>query len=475
MPQQYQRWIEELLAPPRNRQPEISFLYDHDDRLMEDIMERVELPDGTSILRRRLGNNGTASAAPCPCRECVRHRLSYGTRTFDAEGYCPDGYDRDGYDFNGYNIDGFGRDGYNADGYNAAGFDSDGLDVFGFNEFGFDSCGYNRSGYDADGYDRHGYDINGFDEEGYDDNGVNYDGYDRNGIYVGTNDNDPDYDDFDDYEPGLLSYDYRPHFRLHGEGPVFFGIELEVSSDNSYNTLDYIRGEVGQLAYLKSDGSVDGFELVTHPMSYDWAMEHFPWDMLPKLRSRYDCRVRLSENGMHIHVSRAGFDGAAHLFRWMKFIYRNELDVSRIARRSSNQWAQFHREVRSGQIYHAKNELRHRLNKKHMELTGGYRGANFEEDPTAYGRYHAINTQNQETLEMRMFASTLNPAKAKRSLQLAAASVEYTRQLRSHDVIRGGWTWGAFTDWLADDLNASRYPELAETEASTEDRELVTA
>jgi hypothetical protein len=96
----------------------------------------------------------------CPCRECVRHRLTYGTRTFDKDGYCRDGYDRDGYDRDGYDIDLFGRDGWNADGYNRDGYDRDG-----YNEAGFNREGYDAEGYDADGYDEDGEDRNGNREE----------------------------------------------------------------------------------------------------------------------------------------------------------------------------------------------------------------------------------------------------------------------------------------------------------------------
>jgi hypothetical protein len=119
--------------------------------------------------------------SPCKCKECTRHRLTYGTRVFDADGYCPDGYDRDGYDKDGRDVDGFDRYGYNEDGYDRYGYDRDGYDASGYDASGYDSNGYNEDGYDASGYDASGYDSNGYNEDGYDEDGYNRYGWDEDG------------------------------------------------------------------------------------------------------------------------------------------------------------------------------------------------------------------------------------------------------------------------------------------------------
>src|SRR5882757_7083380 len=64
--------------------------------------------------------------------------------------------------------------------------------------------------------------------------------------------------------------------------------------------------------------------------------------------------VELSSTGLHVHVSRAGFDSACHVFKWMKFIYRNRERVTRLARRSSTQWAAFTDEDRRAVKHFAK-------------------------------------------------------------------------------------------------------------------------
>jgi hypothetical protein len=180
---------------------------------------------------------------------------------------------------------------------------------------------------------------------------------------------------------------------------------------------------LGDLGYLKEDSSLnDGFEIVTHPMSYEWAMAHFPWQMLTEL-DRLGCDTP-SNTGIHVHVSRAAFDTPGHTYRWMKFIYRNQAQVTTLARRSSSWYAAFTEQDRRAVKSYAK---------------GG-----------SGDRYRAINTQNIDTFELRIFASSLKPREVQAALGFAAASVEYTRDLTVRQIIDGGWTWAAFVDWLAE-------------------------
>src|SRR4051794_23119934 len=112
-------------------------------------------------------------------------------------------------------------------------------------------------------------------------------------------------DDDDDDCGGLVRYaSYRPEPVFHGTGPLFLGPEIEIETP-------YQRGDecarlacsmLGELGYLKDDGSLHGgFEIVTHPMSYQWAMAHFPWQMLTRL-DELGCETP-SNTGIHVHVS----------------------------------------------------------------------------------------------------------------------------------------------------------------------------
>ena len=230
--------------------------------------------------------------------------------------------------------------------------------------------------------------------------------------------------DCDDTFDGLVhDYSYRPLPDFHGQGPLFLGPEIEVEAP--YDRRGCARlavAALGDLGYLKEDGSLSvGFEIVTHPMSYDYALRHFPWQLLTELAS-HGCQVS-DRTGIHVHLSRAGFTGGPHVYRWMKFIYRNEAEVVRLARRRTEQWAAFTADDRRAVKDYAK----------------GLRGE----------RYRAINTGNPHTFELRIFAGSLDPAQVQAALGFAAASVEYTRALTVPQLSAGAWTWPAFTRWLS--------------------------
>jgi hypothetical protein len=249
-----------------------------------------------------------------------------------------------------------------------------------------------------------------------------------------------DDDDLVDFGGLVHDYSYKPRPVFHGTGPLFLGpeIEIETPSWRDVECAEIARSYMGSLGYLKLDASIgNGFEIVTHPMSYDWAIAHFPWQMLTHLRET-GC-VATASTGMHVHVSRAGFASTCHTYRWMKLIYRNEQQVKAIARRTSDEWAAFTDQDRKAVKDYAKG------------TRGGF-------------RYRAINTQNPHTYELRVFASSLDPGEVQAALGFAAASVEYTRDLTVDKIAKGGgWAWPAFVDWL--DQHPAYAPLTAQLEA----------
>lgn len=272
---------------------------------------------------------------------------------------------------------------------------------------------------------------------------------------------DPDfgYDPYsDDYgtESGrrLNDWDYTPELVFHGDGPTFFGMEIEISDDGTGEEIAHEHFAGGNVAYLKEDGSVSGFELVTHPMSLDWAMTNFPWEILRRMNNA-GSYVEEESNGIHVHVSRDAFttsDGkfsAAHLHKWLKLLYRNDDDVSRVARRNSDSWAKFSSQHRESHYTHARRRAGAEIPAQDYE-TGEL------VDGTLGDRYSAVNCINRNTFEVRVFASTLQPTMAQAALQTVAASVEYARQLTCHDVIHNdGWSWPAFISWASETGNYS--------------------
>ncbi|WP_433566881.1 hypothetical protein ACQP1O_17835 [Nocardia sp. CA-151230] len=249
--------------------------------------------------------------------------------------------------------------------------------------------------------------------------------------------------DVERYEDRIHDYSFKPDPVFHGQGPVYLGLELEVKTPGHAlgDCVDLAVDQLGSAGYLKEDGSIGyggGFELVTHPMSYTWALDRFPWNVLRELRLRgayTDDQV-----GIHVHVSRDGFSSPAHVYRWMKFVYRNESFATRLARRRSHDWASFDPDARAEIVNFAKG------------------------DRFGYGRYQAINVCPADTFEVRIFASSLHPQQVQAALAFVAASVEYTRDLTVADLARRrGWEWTAFVTWVR--RHRIYLPLLAEMEA----------
>jgi hypothetical protein len=270
----------------------------------------------------------------------------------------------------------------------------------------------------------------------------------------------------------IHDYTYRPDAIFHSTDKnerLFFGLEIEVEGwdSKSDSAMHAYQLESMDLAYLKNDGSLNnGFEIVTHPMSHDFFKNEASdfWSVLEDLRSKNGVRVKSWDTrtcGLHIHISRTGFSGGAHMHRFLNLVYSNPTFYSTLAGRTSDQWAKFtdiyQREYKrdadgnrieaapsSGMIYEVetKRTFKHKLDtNRHSD------------------RYSAVNTNNQATLEMRIFRGSVNGETVKAQIDLAHASVEYTRTLTVQDVREGALSadnlmWYVFQ-------NEALYPELS--------------
>lgn len=251
----------------------------------------------------------------------------------------------------------------------------------------------------------------------------------------------------------LWNYTYRPDPIFHGTGPLFLGLELEVIVPEQHfeDAIATATDTLGPLGYLKRDSSIRpmGFEIVCHPMTYQYAITGFPWQVLHQL-SRLGCETGPGV-GLHVHASRAGFTGPAHIFRWMKLVYRNSDQVARLARRTSR-YAPFELDTRS----------------RVKDLAKGARHA------VGLPRYQAINPHPRGTLELRVFASSLDPGQVQAALAFTEASIAYTADLTVAQIHAGGWNWDQFTDWLTHRLEyAPLVAELAHLAAQVEEQEVV--
>lgn len=255
-------------------------------------------------------------------------------------------------------------------------------------------------------------------------------------------------------------YNYRPDVVFHSvkdNERLFFGFELEMelgSNRGEAALYAFNKLEPDDWAYLKNDGSLDnGFELVTHPMSFDFLMDSDNsqelWDTIYALREQYNAKSYNTRTcGFHIHISRSGFKGGAHMHRFLNLVYSNPKLYQKLAGRSSDQWAKFDDVYRR---YYDDNEGTYKLTKSFKHKLSMQR----ESD-----RYSAVNTLNSQTLEMRIFKGTMSIQALRAHIQLAYASVEYTRDLSVQEVTMGALNQNNFLAYIY--ANMDTYPELIE-------------
>ena len=118
---------------------------------------------------------------------------------------------------------------------------------------------------------------------------------------------------------------------------------------------------------------------------------------------------------------------------WLMFMYRNPMQLQKLARRNESRWAKFNKPVPGELVAKARR-------------------------PYSDDRYIAVNCNNRATYELRFFRSTLNEREFYAAIEFADASVRYTRAIKTSDVLRGNaLDWSQFVAWLQSD---GGYPNL---------------
>ncbi len=218
-------------------------------------------------------------------------------------------------------------------------------------------------------------------------------------------------DDGCDCSVSIHSYSYKPDpifFRSQKEKAKFFiGLELETESrGNSKHDCAEEVDEISELFYLKNDGSLeDGFEVVTHPFSCNWYSQNKEKfnDLLNTLRDHGFRSYNTSTCGIHIHITKKYLSGL-DLAKLHLFFCQNENFITQISQRKSeklNQW---------GKVKKDKKAIYDQSKKK-----GGSE------------RYTAINLQNYNTIEFRIFRGTLNENSFHKNIEFIIALCKFIK------------------------------------------------
>lgn len=236
------------------------------------------------------------------------------------------------------------------------------------------------------------------------------------------------------------SYGYKPRPTFFGKDTFFLGVELEVEQVEEDDDL-YVEGveelfdTIGNQAYLKEDGSLSeyGVEIVTHPLSLDYHQNVFNWADITRKLKRKGFRSWNTDNcGLHIHVCKPNaYKDESHRIRFMKLIYDNEIQVKALAGRSSIEYASF-------------------SDKGNIVRKVKY-------DDQSNNRYSAINVDNDNTDEIRVFRGSLRPERILSAIELVHASIEYTRNMKIVPKNKP-LSWVRFVSYVSD--KSETYPNL---------------
>jgi hypothetical protein len=314
----------------------------------------------------------------------------------------------------------------------------------------------------------------------------------------------------------IMNYSYVPRLQFFGQGDYHLGVELEISAntDNVDPIHDWAADNgVPGLFYCKEDGSVAGFEIVTHPMTPTF-FEGVNWEgFFRMLNTEYPNIGANGKNfepaghGMHVHVSRTAFPNELSMARWSWLLNRHEGQVSRVARRSSSQWARFNSRPLSELLSHVAQStaqdvtparstrvncsVDHRCDYCQQGYDGPDMGARwrwefgcgttirFDDNPeyarimrtrkftkagmldryrnsgTYPERYRAVNLIPENTLEVRVFRSTRSAGHFRDAVRLVYSSVDYVRNMQPRhktNVSRELVSWARYVAFVMDYL-----------------------
>jgi len=228
----------------------------------------------------------------------------------------------------------------------------------------------------------------------------------------------------------IQSYDYRPETIFYGDGPRYFGVELEIDKGGEIGSnveqILAVENQKHDFYYCKHDGSLDdGFEIVSHPATAEYHLTQLPWKAIMAeavslgYRSHQACTC-----GLHIHISRLAFGRTAAqqeaaIARLLYFVEKHWNELLKFSRRTNRQlerWA-----ARYGYKDTPKEMMDH-AKSYHC------------------GRYTCVNLTNEDTVEIRIFRGTLKYNTLAATIQLTDHLCDVVTCLNDEELRALSWS-----------------------------------
>ena len=246
----------------------------------------------------------------------------------------------------------------------------------------------------------------------------------------------------------LYDYRYKPCPEFYGDtgenNQLFIGVELEVDEGDNANKLYCELGGFEEI-YCKHDGSLgdEGVEIVSHPCTLKYHMESLKWNDIMNicLENGYASHDA-GTCGIHTHVNRTFFGDTedeqdlniAKVVLLMNRFF--ESHIVPFSRRNYSQLSDWARKNNIQKIYNTDNEVIVSEKVKASKNSG---------------RYQAVNLQNINTIEFRVFRGTLKYSTFIAILQFIDTICRFAKQINLNHIDNTKWE---------DIFAGTKWPEL---------------
>lgn len=255
---------------------------------------------------------------------------------------------------------------------------------------------------------------------------------------------------------GRENYGYKPEpvfyarSSEHEQNKLYLGVELEVDDGDDYSDLCRDLNGLDAPIYMKYDGSLgdEGVEIVTHPCTLNYHQYELSWGGITNTcRSNGYKSHETTTCGLHVHVNRSFFGetaeekrvGSGNLVLLANALWPELVTFSRRRPSALEDWA-----------------ARPYIREWDAITSGAYDDdADALTEMACYtrerGRYQAINLENGETVEFRLFRGTLVRNTLIATLQMVS---NMTRYAASHTPVECAHaTWNEV-------MSVAQYDEL---------------
>lgn len=253
----------------------------------------------------------------------------------------------------------------------------------------------------------------------------------------------------------IQNYSYKPHPVFFGRSRknLYFGIEQEVEARPQFSAEEVATSvlnlDTHGLLYAKRDSSMfDGVEFVSHPMTFSWFTQNYSVELARKLEEVADNqRDGHYTTGVHVHLSRDAFTGY-HLFKFVEFFLSNPEfvqfvagrgDTADDAQRGTHKIAAYEKDA----LVISPDDTRIRSTRGRVVTPTGdvIYSSDFAIRDYAYAgkqskhpwdmppnRYVAVNLQNRQTVEVRVFRGTVKYERLRAYVQFMDAAYAFTKE-----------------------------------------------